>query len=429
MSLKPSLDKNWVISEDDVSREKMRFQETLFALGNGYIGARGTLEEGYREGYAGTYIAGIYDRGKGQSAEIVNVPNPFRVEIYVNCKKVSMNDMKVVEHRRILDMKKAVLSRRTVFTDAGRRYEYESQRFISLRDMHSGMLRFSFRALDSDTDVVIKRTIDGTTRNEIQAVGEPIKHYSVTHAADAGNGRLYLEARTNGLGILIGVASAADMETKKFQSMVETKCYTDGESVVREFRFNARKGERYKFNEYISIYTSHNFEHDVKGACLNKVESARGQGIPRLLRKHVRAWDRRWQNCDIRVEGDSSAQKAIRFNIYHLLIAAPPEDMDVSIAAKALSGEWYKGHVFWDTEIYILPLFIYTQPRIALNLLRYRYRRLNQARVNAKLQKYNGALFPWESAASGEDETPQWWKGPDGRIIKVYTRQIQHHIV
>ncbi|MBA7507087.1 Kojibiose phosphorylase [subsurface metagenome] len=429
MSVKPLLHKNWVICEDGISREKMRFQETIFALGNGYIGARGTLEEGYREECAGTYIAGIYDRGKGQSSEIVNVPNPFRVEIYINGKKLSMDNMKVVEHRRILDMKKAVLSRHTVFADAGKRYEYQSRRFLSLRDMHLGVMRFSFRALDGDAHVVVKRTIDGTTRNEIQAVGEPIKHYAVTHATDTGGGVLYLEARTNDPGILIGVASSGDVETGKFQPAVETKCYTNGESVVRESCFDARKGRRYRFNEYISIYTSHDFEHDVKSACLNGVELARKQGIARLLRKHVRAWDRRWQNCDIGIEGDLPAQKAIRFNIYHMLIAASSEDMDVSIGAKALSGEWYKGHVFWDTEIYILPFFIYTQPEIAKNLLLYRYRRLSQARIKAKLQKYKGALFPWESAASGKDETPQWWKGPDGRIIKVYTKQIQHHIV
>jgi len=429
MSIKPLLHKNWVICEDGISREKMRFQETIFTLGNGYIGARGTLEEGYGEECAGTYIAGIYDKDKGQSSEIVNVPNPFRVEVYVNGKKLSMDNMEIIEHHRMLDMKKAVLSRHSVFTDAGKRYEYESMRFLNLRNMHLGVMRFSFKALDSDAHVVVRRIIDGTTRNEIQAVGEPIKHYSVTHVSDTGSDVLYLEARTNDLGILIGVASAGDMGTGKFQSVVERKCYTNGESIVREFQFNAEKGERYRFNDYISIYTSRDVESDVETTCLNEVESARKHRTPYLLKRHVAAWDNRWRYSDVRVEGDSAAQKAIRFNIYHLLIAAPSEDINVSIAAKALSGEWYKGHVFWDTEIYVLPFFIYTQPKIARNLLLYRCRRLSQAKAKAKLQKYEGALFPWESAASGKDETPQWWKGPDGRIIKVYTKQIQHHIV
>ena len=428
MSPRP-LAEDWAIFEDDISGEEIRFRETLFALGNGYIGVRGTLEEGYRGGYPGTYIAGIYDQGKGKAAEIVNIPNPLCLEIYVDGKKLSMDNMEIIEHRRVLDMKKATLSRHTVFAHAGKRYEYESLRFLSLRDMHLAVMTFCFRALDGDADVVIKRTIDGTTRNEIQAVGEPIKHYAVTHAADAGNGKLYLEARTNDLGILIGIASAGDMGGGKLKSTTGTKCYINGESVVREFRFNAQKGERYRVNEYISIYTSRDVEGDVKTACLDGVKSAREHGFSRLLRKHVTAWNSRWRDCDISIEGDSGAQRAIRFNIYHLLIAAPPEDLDVSIAAKSLSGEWYKGHIFWDTEIYILPFFIYTQPKIARSLLSYRYRRLNQARTNARLGGYRGALFPWESAASGEDETPKWWRGPDGVLIEVYTRQIQHHIV
>jgi len=428
MSPRP-LAEDWAIFEDDISGEEIRFRETLFALGNGYIGVRGTLEEGYRGGYPGTYIAGIYDQGKGKAAEIVNIPNPLCLEIYVDGKKVSMDKMEVVEHRRVLDMKKATLSRHTVFAHAGKRYEYESLRFLSLRDMHLGVLRFSFRALDDDAHVVVKRTMNGTTKNEIQAVGEPIKHYAVTRTADAGSGALYLEAGTEDSGILIGIASADDVGTGKLQSVVETKCYTNGESVVRESCFDARKGKRYRFNEYISIYTSRDVEGDVKTTCLNEVESARKYETPYLLKRHVAAWDNRWRYSDIRTEGDSPAQRAIRFNIYHLLIAAPPEDLDVSIAAKSLSGEWYKGHIFWDTEIYVLPFFTYTQPAIARNLLLYRYRRLSQARINAKLQKYKGALFPWESAASGEDETPKWWRGPDGVLIEVYTRQIQHHIV
>ena len=428
MSPRP-LAEDWAIFEDDISGEEIRFRETLFALGNGYIGVRGTLEEGYRGGYPGTYIAGIYDQGKGKAAEIVNIPNPLCLEIYVDGKKLSMDNMEIIEHRRVLDMKKATLSRHTIFAHAGKRYEYESLRFLSLRDMHLGVMRFSFRALDSDAHVVVKRTIDGTTRNEIQAVGEPIKHYAVTRTAAAGSGALYLEAGTEDSGILIGIASAGDVGGGKLKSTTGTKCYINGESVVRESCFDARKGKRYRFNEYISIYTSRDLEGDVRAACLDGVESAREHGFSRLLRRHVTAWNSRWRDCDISIEGDSGAQRAIRFNIYHLLIAAPPEDLDVSIAAKSLSGEWYKGHIFWDTEIYILPFFIYTQPKIARSLLSYRYRRLNQARTNARLGGYRGALFPWESAASGEDETPKWWRGPDGVLIEVYTRQIQHHIV
>jgi Trehalose and maltose hydrolases (possible phosphorylases) len=420
---KLSLDENWVVSEHCIDRENLRFQETIFTLGNGYLGARGILEEGYVEGYAGTYIAGVYDRDKGQSFELVNAPNPLSVEIYVNGKKLSMNDMEVIEHHRALDMRKAVLVRHTVFRYAGERYEYESMRFFSLRDMHTGVLTFSFKSLDGDAHVVVRCAIDGATRNEVQAMGSPIKHYIVTHTLDCGNSVLYLESKTNDLGIVIGMASGYEVVTD-----VAVKSCVDGKSAAREFSFNARKGKRYKFNEYISIYTSLDVGDSVKAACLNEVETAREYGIPRLLKRHTRAWNKRWQYSDISIEGDSSAQKALRFDMYHLLIAAPPRDIDVSIAAKALSGEWYKGHIFWDTEIYALPFFIYTQPGVAREFLIYRYRRLNHARDRARAQSYKGALWPWESAASGGDETPQTWVNFDGTVIPVCTPEREHHI-
>jgi len=423
MPPKLSPNKNWTICESNIDRGKMRFQETIFTLGNGYLGSRGILEEGYKEGYAGTYIAGVYDRSKGKSFELVNVPNPFRVEVCVNGKKLSVDGMEIVEHRRILDMKNAVLWRHTVFKDAVGRYEYDSRRFFSLRDMHIGVMIFSFRSLDGDARVVVRRAIDGTTKNKVQAVGSPIKHYSVTQTSNSRDGVLYLEAKTNDLSIVIGMASGCDVV-----SDVEARAYADRESVVREVSFNAGKGKRYKFNDYISIYTSRDIKHDVKTACINEVETAKECGIPRLLKCHARAWNRRWQYSDISIEGDLLAQKALRFDIYHLLIAAPPNDIDVSIAAKALSGEWYKGHVFWDTEIYVLPFFIYTQPRVAREFLIYRYRRLKQARDRAQAQGYKGALWPWESAASGEDETPQSWVNFDGTVIPVYNPKREHHI-
>jgi len=145
-------EEEWAIFEENIDEERIRFFETIFTLGNGYLGSRGVLEEGHSKGYAGTYLAGVYDRGGGQSYEIVNVPNPVSVEILVNGRKLHPEGMEVVEHQRVLDMKRAVLKRHTVFADAGRRYEYESLRFFSLKDIHLGVMAFSFRALDADTE-------------------------------------------------------------------------------------------------------------------------------------------------------------------------------------------------------------------------------------------------------------------------------------
>jgi len=408
----------------------MGFWETVFTLGNGYLGSRGILEEGCKKGYAGTYFAGLYDRSEGQSYELVNAPNPVRVEICAGGKKLSVDDMEIVEHRRILDLKKAALWRRTVFKDGDKRYEYESVRFFSLADMHLGVMAFYFRSLDSDVQVVVRHIIDGTTENAGQAVGNPIRHYAVTRAEalEAGGETVYLEAKTNDYGIVLGIAAALDMRVAGLKLPAGRQNLVERNYVGRQYAFTAQKGKRCRFEVYLSMCTSREKKQGVKKACLAGLKTARKQGFAYLFKKHVHAWGKRWRYSDIKIEGDSFLQKAARFNIYHLLAAAPPEDIDVSIGAKTLSGEWYKGHVFWDTEIFVLPLFVFTQPEVAKNFLLYRYRRLPQAREGARAQGYRGALWPWESAAGGRDETPQTWVNFDGTIIPVHTSKREHHI-
>ena len=419
----------WTILEDSIEEVKLRFQETIFTIGNGFVGSRGILEEGYSQGYAGTYIAGIYDRSEGQSYEIVNAPNPICVEVTVNGKKLSKDNMQVIEHSRILNLQKAMLQRHSIFADSGGRYEYESMRFFSLSDMHIGVMTFSLALLDADAHVIVKIAIDGSTRNELRAVGGPIKHYSITETSNLGNEISYLEAKTNDLGILIGLAIGCEMKNATSKLRTMARSYTDGELVIQEFSFDGKKGCKYQFNNYIAIYTSRELERSPKTDCLSAARMAKRLGVSGLLKRHINVWARRWEYSDIEIEGDPLNQKALRFDIYHLLIVAPPEDLDVSIAPKALSSEWYNGHVFWDTEIHMLPFFTYTQPKVARGFLMYRYRRLEQARQGALCQGYKGALWPWESASSGKDETPQTWINFDGTKIPVYNSIREHHIV
>ena len=152
---------------------------------------------------------------------------------------------------------------------------------------------------------------------------------------------------------------------------------------------------------------------------------ARSTGFDAKLEAHRREWADRWKACDCVIGGDEEATRAIRFNLYHLLIAANPADPTVSIGAKALAGEGYKGHVFWDTEIFVLPFFIYTQPDTARALLRYRHEILEGARGNARDNGYAGAQFAWESADSGAETTPKWTH--DG-LHRIWTGEEEIHI-
>jgi kojibiose phosphorylase len=148
------------------------------------------------------------------------------------------------------------------------------------------------------------------------------------------------------------------------------------------------------------------------------------------LAANAEAWAKEWARTDVVIEGDDEAQLALRFNLFQMLIAAPRHDDRVNIGAKSLSGFGYRGHAFWDTEIFMLPLFTYTAPHIAKNLLNYRHRLLPAARANAQAKGYEGALFPWESADTGEEVTPAWAPhySDKTKLVRIWTGDIEIHI-
>jgi trehalose/maltose hydrolase-like predicted phosphorylase len=167
---------------------------------------------------------------------------------------------------------------------------------------------------------------------------------------------------------------------------------------------------------------------ELEGVVRSALDRARGSGWRALLEAHERAWAERWASSDIIVEGDEDAQKALRFAIYHLISAANPEDEHVSIGARALTGDSYLGHVFWDTEVYLLPFYILTWPEAARTLLMYRYHTLPGARAKAARMGYRGAMYAWESADTGEETTPENIIDLNGRPIAVLCGKQEQHI-
>ena len=177
-----------------------------------------------------------------------------------------------------------------------------------------------------------------------------------------------------------------------------------------------RLGETYRLDRVVALYTSRDTaepRETARGHVERAIENVAG-----VISEHTDAWRARWQASDLRIDGDFAAQRALRFAIYHLLSAANPQDDRVSIGARGLSGTAYKGHVFWDTDIFMLPFFILTYPEAARALVMYRYHTLAAARAKAARLGYRGALYAWESAGSGEDATPPFGVAPDGQIIR-----------
>jgi trehalose/maltose hydrolase-like predicted phosphorylase len=167
---------------------------------------------------------------------------------------------------------------------------------------------------------------------------------------------------------------------------------------------------------------------DRDGPAHDALSRAEAQGPDELLARHRRAWRERWAGADVVVDGDPLAQRDLRFALYHLIIAGDPESDRASIGARSLSGPGYRGHVFWDTEIFLLPFYIWTHPETARALLAYRHRTLPAARAKAARLGYAGALYAWESADTGEETTPEFVYLPDGTRLTILTGVQEHHI-
>jgi trehalose/maltose hydrolase-like predicted phosphorylase len=192
---------------------------------------------------------------------------------------------------------------------------------------------------------------------------------------------------------------------------------------------NIKSGETATVLKWFTQYTSRDVKNPLK-ASRKAIQKYSQQDWAQLWEAHRKAWESEWDRCDVIIEGDDEAQLAVRFNIFQLLIAAPRHDEHVNIGAKTLSGYGYRGHAFWDTEIFMLPFFIHTRPEIARNLLSYRWHNLPGAREKAKANGFHGAQYPWESAATGEEVTPTWVPNPADRtsLIRIWTGDIEVHI-
>ncbi|MBN1595282.1 glycoside hydrolase family 65 protein [candidate division FCPU426 bacterium] len=409
----------WLVEEKDWNPEKESLQESLFTLGNGYLGSRGILEEIPSGCTPGTYFAGLYDDKNTQVTELVNAPNPVVFKASVGGQPVSCKDMTVLSHFRVLDMRQGVLIRRTVLRDKRkRRILWESARFYHLARKHCAVVRVCVTPLDGLMDFGIETYVDDQVTNKgIMTEGD--KMHQVRQEKRRIGQVNYLACRTFEQKYLLSYAALLTVHTGK-KTMVETR---------EAFSFRAGKGQTVCFTKYIAMHSTRDqktTEKNIVRMSLAEVKHAARRGFDMLFEEHCRAWQDRWEAADIILGCGGEPQRALRYNIYHLCMLSNPDDDHASIGARTLSAEDYKGHVFWDTEIFMLPFYIYTQPETAKALLLYRYHCLDAARRIAASRGYAGAQFPWESADKGVEVTPRFTMDLDGRIVPTIIGQEEH---
>ncbi|MFH1715222.1 MAG: glycosyl hydrolase family 65 protein [Elusimicrobiota bacterium] len=413
-------DYSWIIIENGWDPLLQGARESQFTLGNGYICSRGILEELPQGSDPGTFFAGLFESTGAQVTELINAPNPIDFNIMVRGERLGVGTMDVLEHKRFLDMRAGTLNRHTVYSSSRKkRFDYKSQRFFSMHNKNIAVMRVSVTPIDEDAVFSIESSVDTSVTNKGLITEGDKKHFHITDVAKKGKID-YLCVKT--LEKETYIAFASQLKIKKGKR---------GYFAPRRATYNLKikKGQTLHLTKFFSFCTSlEATPATIKKKTINILNKAVPKSFRGLIDEHRKAWLYRWEMADIDIKNRVDILRALRFNLYHLLIASDKHTKDVSIGAKTLSGEGYRGHVFWDTEIFILPFFVYTDPELAKNFLMYRINRLNSARANAKLNSYKGAMFPWESADTGEEATPAWYKKRDGSIGKVETGKLEHHI-
>ncbi len=427
------MDNSWFVIQDKYDNTRNTFFETIFTLANGYRGLRGYLPfSGISS--PGNYIAGVFSPDltleTNNPPEILNCPNVLGLNIYVltdsNLEKVDMEMCEVLSFGRKLDMRNGILYLETeVKTPSGKILKINSERFVSRNDVHRWSERFEITPLNFYGKIVVDSFIDASVTNS-----KNIPFFENSYICDANfpdaEKAISCEATVAMTGEKVLESFIIDYENIDVDKRLSK---TVGNKKSEFAMFTGMKDRKYVFYRYGLTYASRDGEYSgARENIASLLADFSNQGFEAEKENHVKKMEEFWKDADIRIEGDEKARNAMRFNLFQLGSLGCEADTRISIAAKGLHGEGYKGHVFWDTEIFMQPFFLHNFPEVAKNQLIYRYDTLDGARRNAQLESLKGAKYAWESASNGNETTPKMGIDYTGRFIRIWTGDEEIHI-
>jgi len=411
----------WGIRESGFDTASHFLRETLFALGNGYIGLRGTGEEGY-SGPAGTSLDGTYLNGFYESEPIVypegafglaktnqfmlNVPNAKGIELWLDEERFDPLSGTLNSWERSLDFRTGVLQRSLEWTSAGgKRVAVRSRRLVSFAHKHLFAIEFEVTPLNFSGPVRLLSSLDGAVQNleagddpRVGSAGSGQTLHTVAIEQDAAVSALIQCTHRSGFTLVSAIDSSVQCEAP-----VRSSSLREGQRAVQAFEADAREGQAIRLTKFGSYYSSRDYpQEELLARSREALAQAKADGFEALCAAQAQYLADFWEHADVEIDGDDALQQGIRFNQFHLLQSVG-RDGKTNIAAKGVTGEGYEGHYFWDTEIYIFPFFLYSKPEIARKLLEYRYAGLEQARARARQMSHaRGALYPWRTIAGTE---------------------------
>ncbi len=408
----------WLLRYFDYHPASERSREALLAVGNGYFGTRGAMEESSANSvnYPGTYVSGLFNRLVSrvgdrdiENEDFVNIPNwlpvSFRIEEGPWFNFTPDPSIEIRNIKRTLDMQSGQVQREMVIEDSeGRLTRLKSSRFASMHDPHLAGLRYSVTPLNYEAKIEIRAQLRGDHKNAgVERYNDLNQQHLVPLVEEVIEDRSDLVVKTSQSQITIAVCAKHNFYGSINSDLQTTR--TGSGWISQSFVADGRKEREISLEKRVSIYTSRDPGIDDPLSMARSAMEAMGS-LTEEFEKSRMAWKRIWNKTDILIEGDREAQRLTRMHQYHMMVSASEHHagLDAGIPPRGLHGEAYRGHIFWD-ELYMLPLYNLHFPDVVKSVLMYRYKRLDAARANARACGYEGAMFPWQSGSDGREET------------------------
>lgn len=399
----------WKIIANEFVKDEIPHNGNKFLNGNGYFGIRGTMEEYTKENMCAVNMAGIYDKVGDAWRESVNAPNPMYTYITVDGKKYTLPECEPKSHVQELDIRHGLHMRKTVWQTGKGCVKVECERFASMKRQHIIAMKYTVTA-DFDCKVCIVTGIDG----DVWDINGP--HFAEAEVSVDG-GRKTVTGITGEKGTCVETRDAVSCGFD-----AERTCKTEGRRALEYITFCAVSGKAYAIEKVAAVSASED-----ENKCTDDIFEL---SFDVLKAESVAAWEKIWDVSAIEIDGDDEGMQALNYSIYHMNCIAPRNMKSMSIPARGLSGQVYKGAVFWDTEMFMIDYYIFTEPEIAKTLIRYRIDTIGGARTKAKEYGLEGAYYAWESQEGGFEAcsdfniTDVFTKRP----MRTYFRDKQYHV-
>lgn len=421
--------------------------ETLFALGNGYFVTRGAASESQANDdihYPGTYLAGGYNRlttvldGHAiEHEDLVNLPNWLPLSFCIDDGEwLDLGGLDILAFRQELDLRHGLYKRTVRVRDtAGRETKIVERRLVHMRDRNLAGQHFEITAENWSGRVILRAILDGTTSNAgVPRYDEFNKnHFCVHETTHTDHDSFLISGSTTQSDLHVAQAARVRAWSQNSSEFLKGKPLTEPARVGQDFETYVTPGATIALEKIVALYSS--LDHaiaDCKTAACKAIK--RAGSFDDLLETHALAWDHLWRRSDVDLvdignDPRHTVHLAVRLHLFHLLQTTSPHtiELDAGVPARGWHGEGYRGHIFWD-ELFIFPFLNLRLPILTRALLLYRYRRLPEARWAARQAGYRGAMFPWQSASSGREETDVMYFNPlSGDWIRDNT-YLQRHV-